>query len=196
MALTPQAFYADLVACRASAPYPFAGWPFDQMAWAIAYTMVSWAPQVRLVGSSVGSAGSGAINVPTTRVTVAPAPPLVISGLASAGLQGPLGVALGTVVGQAIPKTITAFGQYTGAVQGVGTGADVSAVVAAPGSALSGILQPLLGAFLGAGPASSQMAAGLGTGIASLVRTGAGVGSVVGSASPAPASGVSISVLV
>lgn len=196
MALTPPAFYADLASFRAASPFPFLRFPFDQLAWAIANGVVQWAPSVQFTGTAVGTAGVGAINVPTTRVVVVPNPPLAIAGMAAGGLVGPLGVALGTVVGQAIPKTLTTFGQYTGGVAGVGVGADVSKVTMANGPALTGILIPLLTGLLGPGPAGPQMAAGLGQAIANLVLTGTGAGSVVGPPSPSSASGVSQSVLV
>lgn len=194
--LTPPLLYADLASLRASTTFPFTGVPFDQLAWAIATGVVQWAPSVQLLGVSVGTAGVGTLNVPTTKVLVAPNPPLAIAGLGSAGLLGPLGLALGTVVGQAIPKSISSYGQYSGGVAGVGIGADASKVIFADGSALSALLLPLLIAFMGPGSAAPQMARGLGTAISKLVLTGTGVGSVVGSPSPVGASGVSKSVLV
>jgi hypothetical protein len=196
MALTPQLYYADLVAARAASPFPFAGFSFDQLAWAIANAMVSWGPTVTLMGVATGTAGVGALNTPLTKLFLAPNPPLVIAGLSSAGMVGPLATALGTVVGQAIPKTISSWGNYAGGVAGVGTGADVSKVVGASAAGLTSILLPLLQAFLGPGPAATMMARGLGTGIANLVLTATGTGSVVGSASIVPAAGSSTSVMV
>lgn len=196
MAVNPQSFYTDLASFRAASVFPFAGVSFDQLAWAISVGMTSWAPQVKLAGVTAGTAGSGAINTPTTRVVLLPNPALVIAGLASAGVSGPLGTSLGTVVGQAIPKTISTVGQYAGASAGVGVGADVSKVVLAPGPALTSILTPLFTSFLGPGPLGPQVARGLGTGIASLMLTGGGAGSVVGPPSIAPGGGTSTSVLV
>jgi len=196
MALTPQLYYADLAAMRASSPFPFAGSSFDQMAWAIANAMVTWGPTVALQGVALGTLGVGAINTPTTKMFLVPNPPLVIAGLSSAGLVGPLGVALGTVVGQAIPKTISTAGNYSGAVVGVGVGSDVSKVIKADQAGLAAILLPLLSGFLGPGSATPQLAAGLATGISNLVLTATGAGSVVGSASPISGSGSSTSVMV
>ena len=143
-------------------------------------------------GVVVGTAGAGAINVPTTKVTLTPNPGLVIGGLASAGMVGPLSTALGTVVGMAIPTTITAFGNYAGGVVGVGIGADVSKAILAD----EALLFTLLLANMAGGPAAVMMARGLSRGIASLLLTAVGVGSVVGSPSIAPASGSSTSVMV
>lgn len=196
MALTPPLIYTDLVTLRASAPLPMLGFSFDQLAWAIAYGVAAWAPQVQLAGLAVGTAGAGTLNVVTTKVIVPPNPPLVIGSLSSAGLVGPLALSLGTIVGQAIPKTMLTYGQYTGAAVGVGNGADASKVVFANGPALTAILQPLLNSFVGPGPASLFMAQGLGTGIAALMLTGTGTGTVVGPPSPAPATGPTTSVLV
>jgi len=196
MALTPPLYYADLAAFRAAGAFPFGGTNFDQLAWAISSAMVQWGPSVVLKGISVGTAGAGAINVPTTKMILVPNPALVISGLASSGMVGPLSAALGAVVAQALAKTISSYGQYTGGVVGVGVGGDISKVVAANPSTLYSILQTQMNVTLGPGPASAMMAKGLATGISSLLLTATGSGTVIGPPSPASASGASTSVMV
>jgi len=196
VALTPPLYYADLASFRAAGAFPFGGPNFDQLAWALAAAMVQWGPTVVLNGVAVGTAGAGTINVPTTRIFLVPNPPLIISGLASSGMVGPLSAALGTVVGQAIAKTISSYGQYTGGVVGVGVGADVSKVTVANPAALYPLLLTQMNVSLGFGPATAMMAQGLATGIASLLLTATGAGTVVGSPSTAPASGASTSVMV
>jgi hypothetical protein len=198
MALTPPLIYADLAAARASGGFPFAGVNFDRLAWAIAYAVASWFPAggVVLNGISVGTAGAGVINTAASKLILAPAPPLVIGGLVSAGMLGPLSVSLGTVVALGFSKSVTTAGQYAGGVVGVGIGADVSKAVSANGPALIQLLLPYMAAMLGPGPASAQMATGLGTGIAAQALTITGTGNVLGSPSIAPASGTSTSVVV
>ena len=188
--------YADLAAFRAASPFPFAGTSFDQLAWAVATGIVSWASQVQFAGVVVGTAGAGVVNPLMSKVILPPNPALVIAGLSSAGMVGPNATALGTVVGQAVPKTISTVGGYAGFSAGVGVGADVSKCILAPGPALTAILIPLFSAFMGPGPAGPQMAQGLGAGIAALLLTATGAGSVQGPPSIAPATGTTTSVLV
>ena len=196
MPLTPPLIYADMASARAACSFPFTRMPFDQLAWALASGIVQWAPTVQLTGVSVGTAGAGTINTLASKVFLAPNPPLAIAGMGSAGLVGPPGIALGTVIGQAVPKALTSYAGYAGGVAGVGVGGDVSKVVAASGSGLAALLVPLLAGFLGPGPASAQMAKGLGQAVANLVLTATATGNVVGTPSPSAASGVSKSVLV
>lgn len=198
MALPPSLIYADLAAARASGGFPFAGVNFDRLAWAIAYALSSWFPAGGVVmnGISVGTAGAGFINTAASRLVLVPSPPLVIAGLASAGMVGPLSISLGTVVALGVAKTVTAVGQYAGGVVGVGFGADVSKAVSANGPTLISLLLTHMTAMLGPGPASAQMATGLGTGIAAQALTITGTGNVFGSSSIVPASGTSTSVVV
>ena len=198
MALTPPLIYADLAAARASGGFPFAGINFDRMAWAIAYAVVAWYQSggVTLKGVSIGTAGAGTIATPASKLVLLPNPPLVIGGLASAGMVGPLSVSLGTVVALGLAKTVTTYGQYAGGVVGVGIGGDVSKAVIVNAPNLIAQLVVFLASMLGPGPASAQMATGLGTGIAALALTIAGTGTVVGSPSIFPATGQSTSVVV
>lgn len=198
MPLTPPALYADLVAARASGGFPFMGINFDRLAWAISYAVVAWTKLggVTLQGVSVGTAGAGAINTPLSKLVLVPAPPLVIAGLVSAGMVGPLSVSLGTVVALGLAKSVTTYGQYAGGVAGVGVGGDVSKVATVNAPLLISQLGFYMASMLGPGPASAQMAAGLGTGIAAMVMTATGTGNVVGSVSPASATGTSTSVVV
>jgi hypothetical protein len=192
MALTPPLYYANLAAFRAAGLVPFGGAPFDKLAWAIATAMTQWGPTVVFQGVTVGTAGAGAITTPATRIFLPPNPLIMIAGLASAGMVGTVSAALGTVVGLAIPATISQSGNYAGVAYGVGTGSDVSRVVSADQAALYGLLLPLLGP----GSAAPQKALGLSRGIASLLLTATGTGTVVGPPSMAPASGSSTSVMV
>jgi len=192
MALTRALYYADMVALKGAGLFAFDGVPFDDLAQSVAAAMMAWGPTVQLKGQAVGTAGAGTINTPTSKVILAPNPPVVIAGLASAGMVGPLSIALGTVVGQALAKTISTSGGYSGAVVGVGIGADVSKVTVADEAKLYNTLLILLGT----GPAASMMARGLATGISKLLLTATGAGSVVGSPSTAPATGTSTSVMV
>ena len=196
MALNPPMYYADLMYLRAAGVFPFEGPNFNQLAHALAGAMVQWGPSVVLQGIAVGTAGAGTINTATSRVILAPSPALVISGLLSAGMDGPASASLGTVVGQAIPKTISSYGRYAGGVAGVGMGGDISKVVVANAATLYSLLLANMSAALGFGPALAMMAQGLATGIASLLLTATGAGTVVGTPSLAPASGVSTSVMV
>ena len=197
MALTPPLVYASLESARRSGGFPFDGVSFSQLASAIASGVVSWLPTgVVLKGVSVGTAGVGTINTPTTRLVLTPNPSLVISGLRSAGMEGPLSVSLGTVVALALAQVVSVSGQYAGGVVGVGIGGDVSNVVTADGQALTRQLAAYMASMLGPGPARAQMAAGLGTGIAALFLTVTGSGTVVGSPSLASATGQSTSVVV
>lgn len=193
MALTAELYYADLAALRAFGTFPFFGYEFDKLARTIADAMVAWGPTVVLQGTSTGMAGVGAINTLTTKITITPNPPLVISEFDAVGLRGPLGLSLGKVIGTAIPLTITKSGQYTGGVLGVGVGFDVSKVTVANEALLYTTLLTMLQP---AGPAASRMAEGLARGIAALLLTAVGVGSVVGSLSIVSASGSSTSVMV
>ena len=196
MALVPQLYYSDLASMRSAAPFPLVGFDFDRFAQALSFAMVAWGPTVQLQGVCVGTAGGGAIIPLASKLVLAPNPPIVIAGMASAGLLGPLGVSLGTIVGLALPKTITSAGQYAGGAVGVGVGADVSKVTDADEGTLQSILLPLLIAFLGPGPAAPMMAKGLATGISKLLLTTAGAGTVAGVPSLAPGTGTSKSVMV
>lgn len=196
MALNPQLYYADLAAMRSAAPFPFLGFSFDQMAWAIATAMVAWGPTVVLRGVCAGTAGAGAISSPTTKMFLPPNPPLVIAGLAEAGMVGPLGISIGTVVGLALPKTISVAGNYVGGVLGVGAGTDLSKVTQADAATLASILLPLCMTFLGPGSGAPQLSQGLSLGISKLVLTTTGAGTVVGPTSIIPGAGSSTSVMV
>lgn len=198
MSLTPDRIYADLASARASGGFPFAGVNFDRLAWAIGYGVSAWVRVggVVLQGVSVGTAGAGAINTVASKLILAPNPALVIGGLSSAGMNGPLVVSLGTVVALGLAQSVTAVGQYSGGVAGVGVGMDVTKAVAVNTSALISLLLTYMTAMLGAGPASTQMATGLGRGISALAATITGTGNVVGSPSPVSASGTSSAVVV
>lgn len=196
MALTPVLFYSGLASARAATPFPFLGFPFDQLAWALAYGLSSWVPTVSLLGLATGTSGTGFINPLSTRLILPPNPPLVIAGLLSAGMSGPLSQSLGLVVGQGVAQTFGVAGQYSGGVAGCGNGADVSRVVRADPVSLSGLLHARMNSILGAGPAGAQMASGLGTGIANMVLTCTGTGIVSGPSSPTAGSGHSVSFLV
>lgn len=195
--ITPALVYVELAAARTVGSFPFTGYTFDQLAWAIAYAVATWFPTgVTLKGVSVGTAGVGAINTPVSKLVLIPNPSLVIGGLVSAGMEGPLSVALGTVVAVGLAKAVSSYGQYAGGVTGVGVGGDVAKAVSVNAPALITQLQMFMASFMGSGPATTQMATGLGTGIASLALTITGTGTVLGSPSIYPATGQSVSVVV
>ena len=198
MALNPSTIYSDLVTVRAAGPFPFLGSNFDRLAWALGFAVTRWFSSggVLLQGVSSGTAGAGAINVPTTRLSLPPAPQLVVGGLATAGMVGPLSLSLGVVVSAGLSRSVSTSGQYTGGVVGVGVGADITKAVSANGQALTSLLLPYIATFLGPGPAAPQMAAGLGTGIALHALTIIGGGSVVGPPSVVPAGGTSTGIIV
>lgn len=192
MAISSGALFTDLVRSRQVGVHPFAGALFDQLAAGIAAGVAAWTPSVSLSGIAVGSSGVGTISPAGTRITLLPNPGLVAQGLASAGVIGPLGASLATVVSQALATTFSVHGQYAGAVAGCGLGSDTSRVSFASGPLLVQFLLPALGS----GPLAAQLAQGLGVGIAALVATATGIGSVTGGSSPTPGSGPSTSVLV
>lgn len=196
--LTPPVIYAELAAARSAGQFGFAGYNFDQLAWSIAYAVSAWfkSSGVTLKGVSVGTAGVGTINVPASKLLLAPHTSLVLAGLQSAGMKGPLSVSLGTVVAIGLAKAVTTYGQYAGGVAGVGIGGDVSKVATVNASSLIAQLKVFMASILGPGAASAQMATGLGTGIAALAFTLTGTGNVVGSPSLVSASGQSTSVVV
>lgn len=198
MALTPALVYADLAVARTSGGFAFPGLNFDRLAWAVSYAVTTWlkAGGTVLKGISIGTAGMGSINTPTTRLELVPNPSLVIDGLVSASMQGPLSVSLGTVVAYGLAKSVSMSGQYAGEVSGVGVGNDVSKVLTTNGPALIAQLEAFMSSMLGPGPASVQMSHGLGTGIASHFLAITGTGTVVGPPSLSAATGQSTSVVV
>lgn len=192
MALTAPLYYAELAAFRAAGMFPFGGAAFDKTAWAIANAMSLWGPSVQFQGVTVGTAGAGAIVTPASKVVLSPNPGLLVTGLSSTGMVGPLSVSLATVVSAALASCLSKFGQYAGVSLGVGVGGDVSKVILADQTSLGGLLL----SQLGPAPAAPQMAYGLAAGISLLLLTATGTGTVTGAVSPAPASGISKSVLV
>jgi len=196
--ITPPQLYADLNRARDGGIFELEGYTFDKLAWAISFAVATWLKTggVLIKGVSTGTAGAGAINVPTTRLVLVSNPPLVIGGLMSAGMLGPLSVSLGMVVSKGLAKTFTKSGQYAGGVVGVGVGVDVSKAFVVNPPLLIAQLLAYMTAMMGAGPAAAQMATGLGTGISAHLLTLTGTGTVVGPPSPASAMGQSTSVVI
>ena len=126
MALTPPLLTSLLLASRASGTFPFAGAAFDLLAQGIANGVCAWGiyqPQnLALTGVATGTAGSGFVLPPASRLIVPPNVPAVLGALTAAGMNGPLGLALATVVSNGIAGTFTGYGQYGGMVAGVGVG--------------------------------------------------------------------------
>lgn len=201
MALTPPLLTSLLLASRASGTFPFAGAAFDLLAQGIANGVCAWSiyqPQnLALTGVATGTAGSGFVLPPASRLIVPPNVPAVLGALTAAGMNGPLGLALATVVSNGIAGTFTGYGQYGGMVAGVGVGADVSKVTLANAATLTATLMGTLAAAVGGGgPALSMLCSGLANGIAALLLGGTGTGSVTGPPSNAPGAGTSTSVVV
>lgn len=196
MGLNVLTIYTTLQLYKGAAAFPMTGAAFDQMAWAIAEGVADWIDSpinVALVGISTGTVGVGAIPEQGTKLVVLPIIPLMTSGLASAGIVGPLSSSLSTIVTLAIAHAVTQFGGYTGVCPTVGVGTDVSKVVMANPGTLIMEIQKAMGANKMTGAASTQMATGLGLGIAALVLTGVGNGKVVGPPGPSPSTGPSFS---
>lgn len=188
--------YAALQLYKNAATFPMSAAAFDQLAWSIADGVSDWIDNplnVTLAGISTGTVGVGAIPEHGTKLVVLPIIPLMSSGLASAGLVGPLASSLSIVVTLAIAHAVTQFGGYTGVCPTVGVGTDVSKVVMANPGALIVELQKAMATHRMTGAASARMATGLGLGIASLVLTGVGNGKVVGPPGPSPSTGPSFS---
>jgi hypothetical protein len=196
MPLTPPLYYVELASARNAGAFAFSGTNFDQMAWALSTALVQWGPSIRLQGIATGNAGAGTINVPTTRLFLVPNVPLMVAGLSSAGMVGPLSSALAVVVASAIAKAVSSYGGYTGTVVGVGNGFDASRVIVANAGSLFPTLLAQMQGFLGVGPAAPMLAKGLSQGIASMLLTATGTGTVVGTPSPIGATGSSTSVMV
>lgn len=201
MALTPPLLASSLLASRTAGAFPFGGLAFDALAQGIASGVCAWAisqPQnLALVGASTGTAGAGIILPVTTRLTVPPNVPGVLAALTAAGLNGPLGLALATVVTAGIAGSFTAYGQYTGTSAGVGVGADISKVVVANPATLMATLAAAIGPMYGTGgPALGMLCAGLANGISALLLGGTGIGSVTGPPSPSGGVGVTNSVVI
>jgi len=192
MPISPPQIYSELNTFRVVSLHKFGGWEFDRFALSVANAVSVWLTSVQLQGLATGTAGVGSVAPPTTKVLVPPNPSLVTNALAAAGIRGSLGVALGQVLGLAIPLVVTTFGQYTGGAVGVGIGADVSKVTVANPA----ILSVLLTAHLAPSPAKSMMVLGLSQGLSALLLAGTGLGSVVGSPSIVPGAGPTSSVMV
>lgn len=176
--------------------FPFNGPAFDQLAWAIANAVTDWIDNplnVALAGIATGTAGVGVIPGSTSKLFVAPVIPLMTSGLEAGGLNGPLTPSLSIVVTLAIAHGLTQFGEYQGVCPTVGVGTDASKVVTADIPSLAEQLLVEMAAQKMTGPANLRMANGLAIGIASLVLTGIGTGRVIGTPSPLPSTGPSLS---
>jgi hypothetical protein len=194
MAITQPILYADLIASRAAAPFPFAGVSFERLAMALSVAIPQWAPLVSLTGIATGTLGGGFILPASTRLTLTPPDPFFLVGFQSAGLNGPLGAALSQVLSTALLANFSTYGQYQGVSSVCGVGADVSRATSAP--PFAPILMPQLTAFLGGGPLMPSMAAAIDLGISSWLLTATGVGLVTGGTSALPGTGPTVSNLI
>ena len=164
------------------------------IATAVGNAMLSWLPiffNVLNQGVTVGVAGSGTVNGKMFFVPNG----ATIGTLQAAGINGINATGIGTSVENGTAAILNSSAQYTGSSIGVGVGADVSKVSFANSATLIGILIGNLQAAGINGTLASQLGTGLGNGLATLVATGYGFGGVVGSPSPIPAAGTSISVV-
>lgn len=202
MALIPPLVFAALMNNRNGAANSFSGPAFPQLALGLANGLCLWAvgqPQnLALAGVASGSAGGGAIVVPSSKVTVTSSPSTLLTAFAGVGLLGPLGQSLAEVVSLGVSEAFTQHAQYSGVSVGVAVGQDVSKVVVANGPSLAGILRETLAGAGVAGAASNQLALALGNGIAALLLTGGGTATVTGTpvVPPAPGAGKTDSVVI
>jgi len=201
MALNPNALYGALQANRASGGLLFGGPNFDRLAQGVAVGVAQWAvtpPNVAIVGAATGIIGAGAVIPAASKVIVPPTDLPMRTSFASAGLVGPLGLPLATVMTLGISQGFSATAQYAGVSAGVGVGQDIAKVVSTNAASLAGILKSSLGAFLGAGGGLLHLVTGLSVGIAGLVLLGTGTGTIAGA--PifpfTPSAGATISVMV
>jgi len=197
VALTPAIIQGSLLAARASGGVPLNGMSFDKMAMGIANGVIAWAvmqPQnLALTGVAVGTGGVGNVMAPTTKLIVPPNPSLMMGAFTGAGLIGPSGSSLATVVSIGISTAFTSAGQYQGLSPTVGVGSDTSKITVANAASLIGLLNANLNAMMGAGSLIGVLSIGLGNGITSLLLQGFGMGAVTGAPAPYPASGVTLS---
>ena len=198
MAINAATLTASLLAAAPSGGFPLLGQPSLEMAASIAQAVASWAVNpvnLSLTGISTGTSGVG--QIVGGKLIVPPSPALVLAGLAGAGLNGPLGPSLATMVGLGLASGFSAFGFYQGQSATVGIGADASKIIVANPGTLTLELSRQFSASM-RGPLVPQLAAGLGTGISMLLLTGTGIGTVVGTPTvpPVPAAGPSFSTVV
>lgn len=204
MALTAPVLLQFLLSNRASGGFAFFGAPYDLLASGIANGVVQWGVNnpmnLALKGVSVGAAGVGIIQYPSSSIVVSPNVGLVVAGLTGAGVKGALALSLATAVATGISQGFMTSAQYVGTSATVGAGQDISKITTANASVLVGILNMTLRASLGSGPAISMMASGLGVGIASQLLMGTGTATITpapGSPPPAaPTTGITSSVVV
>lgn len=167
-----------------------------RIASAVGWSIPTWIPflvNVTVTGTSVGVLGVGTVN---GKMFFAGNPGLVVAALNAAGMTGPDAQKLGLAVGNGVWISLNQLAQYLGVSFNVGVGGDLSFVAYANEGTLLPILQSSLASVTIAGATSAQLALGLSRGITDLVRTGFGLGVVVGSPSPVPAVGTSLSTVV
>lgn len=200
MAITIPVVQAALQAARASGGLTLAGPNFDTMSLGIAQAIVQWGvgqPQnLSLTGVTAGSGGTGIINPPTTKIIVPPNVGTLMAALSGAGVSGPVGMSLATVVAMGVSNAFSSSGQYLGVSPTVGVGTDTSRISVSNAAALVGILMGCLDATMGAGSSIGMLSTGLGNGISALLLQGTGIGAVTGIPAPYAAAGVTTSVVV
>lgn len=200
MALTTPLLYQSLLVSRVAGVFPFAGVAYDGMAIGLTNGIMQWLrlpANLSMTGVSTGTAGSGAIVTPISRLTVPPNVGVMIPALSGAGMNGPLSFSLATSVATGISQAFSLYGQYAGPSVGVAVGADVSKVTVSNAASLIGILNLTLRASMGPGTATSMMAQGLGSGVAALLLLGSGTAPVAGvTTAPSASVGVTTSMVV
>jgi hypothetical protein len=200
MALIQQAIYQELLLAKSAAPFPMEGAAFEKLAMAISYAVPVWGvgqqSNLALTGIAAGTAGTGTITPPASKVTVPPNFAATRQGIKGAGLNGPLAESLGIILTIAISSAFSKGAQYAGTSVSVGVGADISKVTTANTGSLIVILQGFMFSFVGQGAASPNMAKAVAGGITELLKGGVGAGTVVGVPSPSAGSGPTNSVVV
>lgn len=203
MALLSPQIYGELTAARVAGGFPFPGIQFDQLALGVSLAVTGWAigqPQnVLLVGVSGGAIGGGVVVPVTSKIFIPPGigVPIMQVAFAGAGMVGPLGVAMASVMAIGLTNAFTKYAQYGGPVAGVGVGQDAAKIVSANAKSLVPILvSTCTGTLLGGGPMLQQFATGLANGLSGILLTGVGTGTVAGIPGPVPSAGASLCVLV
>lgn len=200
MALNSSVIYSSLLGARNAASYPMNGPNFDKLSLGVANALQSWAvnqPQnLALTGKAFGVAGVGAILPATSKLVVPLNAGVVQAAFQSAGLLGPLGQSLATILASGISTSFSTYGQYSGISSSVGVGSDISQITIVNYASLLGILIGSLSLSLGPGAALAQMATAIASGVSALLLQGSGLGPITGSGSPYPSVGVTTSVVV
>ncbi len=190
MAITQAVLQTALQSSRVAGIHPFGGVTYIQLASSVASAVALWAvgnpTNLSLEGSALGTSGVGVIVPTLSKYVLLPNVGVMMQGLISGGLNGPLALSLATAMTTGLVTAFNVSGQYSGISPFVGVGTDRSTTLVVNRATLIALLSSQMGAMMGPGPASLNMATGLGNGIANLFLTGIGTGAVQGTPSVPP----------